>query len=219
MEVEKKITEKIKSFQKEIIESLKEESIEVYLFLKTQLETTDITKNYLYQFVYRHFYGMKRAGLTDKFYEEYFRTIEEYKNKPEFFKLETTIQNFKELKSRSRKGKEVESFQFSFLTKLSHSINPNNPIYDKYVCKACDISHQYISDPNKKLESLLKAYKQIEDIYLNIAKHNSLSEVVNEFEKKFTSKEISLTMKYDFIFWQAGKVFESHEKKVERLTS
>ncbi|MDP2384908.1 MAG: hypothetical protein Q8M29_00930 [Bacteroidota bacterium] len=212
MTTEKDIAQRINIYRKDIIESLKQESIEVYLFLKSQLETTDITKNYLYQFAYRHFYGMNRAGLTEKFYEEYFKILEEYKNNSKAFKLEKAIEYFGKFNSINRKG-EKKSLQFSFLTKLSHSINPDNPIYDKYVCKACGIKQYYISDTNKKLESLLLAYKQIGDIYSKIAKENSLLEVLKEFDKKFNNNEISLTMKYDFIFWQAGKVLESQEIK------
>lgn len=206
MQSTKDIVGKINLLQVDIIKSFKQESIDVYLFLKSKLDTTDVTYNHLFQYVYRHFYGMNRAGLTDQFYKEYFKTLEKYKNKPESFNLEKAIKRFLEFNSRTRKGKEEKSLQFSFLTKLSHSINPKNPIYDQFVCKACGISQYYDSGKSKKIERLLDAYKKIESIYLSITKENLLSQVVKEFDENFNTEKLTTTMKYDFIFWEAGKL-------------
>jgi len=210
------IVENINLLKENIIKSFKQESIDVYLFLKAELKTTDVTCNHLFQYVYRHFYGMNRAGLTDNFYKEYFKTLEKYKNKPELFNLERVIKQFLDFNSRNRKGKEEKSLQFSFLTKLFHSINPKNPIYDKFVCKACGISQYYTSEENKKIKSLIVAYEKIESIYSSITKENSLSELIKEFDKNFNTEKLTLTMKYDFIFWEAGKLLDNVKTKPNR---
>lgn len=208
------IAQHIKISQNDIIQSLKQEYIDVYLFLKSELEKeTTITNNYLFQFVFRSFYGMNRAGLTSKFYEEYFETLEKYKRKPESFNLKKVALEFLDFKSIKKKNEEKKSLQFSFLTKLYHSINMDMPIYDKYVCKTCGLSQNYILDESRRLESLLNAYGKIEEVYSTITKENLLSETVKEFDEKFKNPKMNVTMKYDFIFWQAGKLLEERKKK------
>ena len=63
-----------------IFNSLHIESIEVYRFLiKRFRETDDITKDEVYQFLYRSFYRIDNAGLTKEFKNEYFKILQEYR--------------------------------------------------------------------------------------------------------------------------------------------
>ena len=206
MKAPKNIVDDINNNRVNIINSLKQESIVVYQFLQSELNKKDIavTNNHLFQFVFRHFYGMNRVGLTDDFYLKYFGFLEEFRNKPQEFKLDKMVEDFYALNTIKRKKKEKKSLQFSFLTKLYHSVNPTKPIYDKYVCLASGISQYYISNKKNKITKLLKAYEYLEKLYEQIDKDNSLSAILEMFDKKFEGHEINKTMQYDFIFWKAG---------------
>lgn len=56
----------------QIVKNIRQESVDVYRFITKQFETTDVSGNYLFQFVYRSFYGMDVAGLSEKFKKRYF---------------------------------------------------------------------------------------------------------------------------------------------------
>ena len=65
------LIEFIENNSTEIIENIDFESIEVYNFLKSQFEMSNVTENYLFQFVFRSFYRLDNAGLTPKFKIEF----------------------------------------------------------------------------------------------------------------------------------------------------
>ncbi len=62
-----KVIVKIMGKKQEIIKKLTQESIDVYLFLKREFKKGKITNNTLFQFVYRAFYTLDSAGLTEEF--------------------------------------------------------------------------------------------------------------------------------------------------------
>ena len=61
------IVEMIKDNEDEMINRISYESLDVYMFLKKEFEKSDVRKNYTFQFVYRSFYRLDNAGLTEEF--------------------------------------------------------------------------------------------------------------------------------------------------------
>jgi len=211
MKKDKEIIEYIKSSHKEIIESLKQESIDVYLFLKSEFKKEEpITKNFVFQFLYRSFYRMDNAGLTDEFNNKYFELLEKHRKKSRSFELKKNIIEFSKIKTKKNK----ESLQFSFFTKLYHTIDNSQPIYDSKVCKACGIGQKYyIRNQEERINKLLNDYNDIKKLYARIEEKHSLAETITFFNNHFKNPDISKIMLYDFIFWQAGKLLEDKEKK------
>lgn len=198
----KKIIKDIESKRKLIIKNLKYESIETYIFLQSELKKDkELTKNYLFQFIFRSFYKLDNAGLTDGFKEQFFVYFQKYRSCPDKFDLKSAIVEFSKLKTIQGK----ESIQFSFFTKMYHSINVKKPIYDKEVAKVFGFPRYYVSNVEKRIERLLYQYQIIEGTYERIAKEQELENIITDFDNKFKSN-MPLTMKYDFIFWQAGKL-------------
>src|SRR3989344_1065163 len=64
-----KVVEEILSKEDEILKNIGKESISVYLFLKNEYKKGNIKNNNLFQFVFRSYYGLDRAGLGDKLKE------------------------------------------------------------------------------------------------------------------------------------------------------
>jgi hypothetical protein len=62
----------IDTHRDQVIENLDPESIDVYVFLSRRFSEVDISKDRLFRFVFRSFYRMDSAGLTDEFKTEYF---------------------------------------------------------------------------------------------------------------------------------------------------
>ncbi len=59
-----------------IIDNLAQESIDAYIFLKTQFDVTeDIRTHYLFHFVFRSFYRLDNAGLSSEMKQEYCKPL------------------------------------------------------------------------------------------------------------------------------------------------
>jgi len=197
-----------------IVNAIKFESIETYVFLQKEFNSKrKINENHLFMFVYSSFYGMKRAGLIDAFYVLYFSLMEEYKNNSAAFNFKKEVTKFSKLKLRKRKKNTEPSNQFSFLTKLHHTIDNSKPIWDKHVCKTCEI-YQY-----HPIDKQIVDYNKIEKLYKDIQKNEELDEIVKEFKVKFKNYSINNTMIYDFIFWQCGKIINQMPKKKKKTTN
>ena len=82
----------IESRSSEIIQSISQESIDVYQYLSSQLNKTNVNTDYFYQFVYRSFFRLENAGLTDDFKLKYFELLESYKKRKDFNYLEILSQ-------------------------------------------------------------------------------------------------------------------------------
>jgi len=183
-----------------IISDLKDESIAVYAFIKSQIknEPISLSKNYLFQFIFLNYYGLDRIGFSDEFLKDFFEVFEQYRKKPDKFDLIETVKRFYEYDINDKKN-----YQFSFFTKLYHTIDTSKPIYDSNVCRAIGLK---LLKKDNKLDQLIERYGQICDLYNRIKKEKSLSSTIKKFDNRFKKNGISFNMKLDFIFWQTGKL-------------
>ena len=196
-----KLTEKINEQSNEIIDNLDYESINVYKFLKDEFKKSDVTKNPVFQFVFRSFYRLDMAGLTKEFKTEYFKIMETSKTKGyNISEILRKLYAFENIKGQ-------ENIQFSFTTKMINMLNDKEPIYDNLVAKKFKMrrpNHYLTYD--EKVKKYLTDYETIKHSYDKIKKENLLERVVKDFDKKFINNELSFTKKLDFIFWSAGKL-------------
>ena len=200
------IIEFIESNSTEIVENIETESIEVYSFLKEQFEKSNVTGNYLFQFVYRNFYRLDNAGLTSQFKTEYFKILEENRNNKifHFDEILKRLYNFP-----NRKGQ--NTLQFSFVTKMLNTIDNKMPIYDSEVAKMFSVSRPNSTDFEKKLDLYLEQLNVIQESYEQIINHNKLPNVSQRFDEKFKSHNLDEMKKLDFIFWSAGKIKKKYQ--------
>lgn len=197
----KKIIDFIEENSDEIVENIEFESIVTYNFLKKQFADFDVRKNYLFQFVYRSFYRLDNAGLTSEFKNEYFIILEEYRNQ-NFFNFSDVLQRLYEIPSR----RGLNTFQFSFTTKMLNMIDEQMPIYDSEVAKTFGFIRPYTPSFDKKLDIYLNQYEVIKDAYLEILNKHLLPKTNICFDEKFKEYKINEIKKLEFIFWSAGKL-------------
>lgn len=203
----REIANLIEQYSVEIISNLERESIDVYQFLKEGFENSDVTQNYLFQFVFRSFYRIDNAGLTPEFKKEYFKIMEQNRNEKQF--------DFKRVFKRlyilpDRKGQ--NTLQFSFVTKLFSIIDNTLPVYDSKVAEMFSFSKPYQSDFDIKVERFLIQYEVIKRSYTEISNLNLIPKAGKLFDLSFANHGLTETKKLDFIFWSAGKL-----KKLEKL--
>jgi hypothetical protein len=212
MKTEIEIIELINSQGKEIIESIKPESVRIYLSLKLSVEKKfNIKEDMLFQFAFLSHFRMKRKDFPKKYCEQYFHILEKCRKEPSLFKLDEKADYFLNAHFLRRKKDKKKSSRFPSVIRLHHFLDNSKPLYDMYVFKTCGIP-QYFYSCNAKLNELLDVYQKIENLYLSLTKNNSLLAIIGDFDKKFNYPVMDISMKYHFIFSQAGKLSEKKDK-------
>lgn len=203
-----KLINRVRKVPDEILNKFDRESIDVYNFLISEFQKSDVTKNYFFQFVFRSYYRLDNAGLTTEFKSRFFELMEENRNNKsvEIEDLLRELEKYpriKEIKKEEDKG----SFQFSFATKLINTIDPTYPIYDSKVSKAI-IGTVYNPSGNfaRKLEVYRARHEVIRNTYSYILESKSFSDLFSSFDNSFPDNGLSDLKKLDFIFWSYGKL-------------
>ena len=208
MKKTREITDWIENNSTEIIENIDQESVDVYNFLKTEFNKSNVNENHLFQFVFRSFYRIDNAGLTPEFKKEYFKILEQYRNEKQFdfAKVLRRLYSFP-----NRKGQ--NTLQFSFATKMFNTINDSMSIYDSEVARMFSMSRPYQSEFEIKLDKYLNQLDKIQTTYEQIIEQNLLPKTTRLFDQEFKNSKLSEMKKMDFIFWSAGKVKTRLTKK------
>jgi hypothetical protein len=199
----------INSKAQEIVANISTESIDVYNFLTAQYAKTDVTTNFLFQFVYRSFYRLDNAGLTAQFKTEYFNIMQAYRP-IEHFDFSTILRRLYDI--QNHKGQ--STFQFSFVTKMQNTIFDDKPIYDSEVARMFSFGQpKYGICFDDKLAFFLEQLQVIQQTYTTIIKNNSIQEAITSFDTKFQGNNLVPIKKLDFIFWCAGKIIRNFHQK------
>jgi hypothetical protein len=191
----------IENHSTEIIENIDQESIDVYNFLKIEFKKSNVNENHLFQFVFRSFYRIDNAGLTPEFKKEYFKILEQNRNKKQF-DFEKVLRRL--FSFPNRKGQ--NTLQFSFATKMLNTIDDKMPIYDSEVAKIFSLSRPYQTEFGIKLDKYLDQLDKIQNGYEQIVEKNLLPKTIGLFDQVFKDNKLSEMKKMDFIFWSAGKI-------------
>jgi len=197
----KEIAITIESNALQIINNIDFKSISFYNFLKSEFGKSDVTENYIFQSVFRSFYGLDNVGFSEEFKRDYFKLIERYRNQQDidvenvFIDLHR-IQNFK--------GK--DAVVFSFVSKLICTIDDTSPIYDKEVCRVFSFAQPIHKDLSTIIDILRNQLKLVQDTYLEMIHSNLIPKTITLFDSKFSGNDLSMIKKLDFIFWSKGKL-------------
>jgi len=194
----KKITHLIVEKYTDILSNLDPESVSVYLFLKDEYEKGGINDNFVFKFVFRSFYRLDNAGLTDEFKKIFFNLLD-YKQTD----LKYILLRLYEIPTLKNKN----TIQFSFATKLIHTVDNNAPIYDLNVGK---IISKIVSGKNRdeKIQSCLEIYNSLKELYEKLLENEDIKKVILNFRSKFNVDTERMTGPkiLDFIFWSLGQI-------------
>ncbi len=210
MEQNKKISDWINENKIDIIQNIDYESVEVFKFLTNEYNNSDVSENFLFQFIYRSYYRLDLAGLSKEFKTEYFKIMQEfrYTGNIDILEIIEKLYNFENLRG-------LKSIQFSFATKLANTIDKNIPIYDSQVCKVFNFSRPNQKDLDKKIASYFEQLSIISSTYNDIIDKDSIKETLILFNGRFDNTNSEMK-KLDFIFWSAGKLINKTEK-IEKI--
>lgn len=149
--------------------------------------------NDTFQREYKIFYRLNTAGLSDEQKQRYFELLS---NKVD--RLETILDELYKMPTR----KNLHSIQFSFATKLLHTLDADQPIYDSNVGKMFNLK---VAGSNKeqKIRSRLEIYNFLKNAYRSLLSDSRIMSLISEFREEFGYDEddMSDTKVLDFIIW------------------
>jgi hypothetical protein len=99
------------------------------------------------------------------------------------------------------------SMQFSFATKLLHTIDNRKPIYDTEI-GSLTYSKPKRSDKNTEIQAYIELYNNLERLDAELLKNDKIQSVISKFRIKFRvdNEKISDIKSLDFILWSLGKI-------------
>jgi hypothetical protein len=187
-----------------IVEGIGEEAVDVYCFLREQCTRGSVTSNRVFQFTYRSFYRLDNAGLKPAFKKRYFELMEAEAGKEtiDIAGLARSLSCIENLKGQS-------TLQFSFVTKLASTLNPQYPVYDSQVASVFGFRAPYNYKAfETRLAEYLTHYSEIRTTYSEILASRALEVPLRLFRKSYApaAQMVNDIKALDFIFWSAGKL-------------
>jgi hypothetical protein len=205
MEEFNRIIKEIDEKQDDILSELTLESIAVYSFLKNEYAKGNILNNLVFQFVFISYYGLDIARLSGEIKSRFFELLAQKQTN-----LELILSKLYEIPTL--KGE--NTIQFSFATKLLHTIDNDKPIFDSNVEKSTNIKLRG-SDKDTKIRSRIEAYDSLEKLYAKLKEDDKTKRLISNFRLKFkvNDEKISDTKVLDFIMWSLGRLLEKLKKE------
>lgn len=177
-------------------------SLDSYVFIQREFEKGSIVDNSDFKRVYENFYRLTMAGLTPEWKEAYFKTLDSRETN-----LEKILNHLYEIPNR--KGQ--NSIQFSFATKLIHTIDNTKPIFDSFIGKMVGQKPKGKTKEDK-MQSCGKVYDVLQEVFASALKDDALLRILEEFRGKFGlsgERNISDEKIFDFLLWGLGKLKEN----------
>jgi len=157
--------------------------IDTYLDLLRRFGRVDVAQDPKFQSAYKIYWGLTTARLSKAFCAAYFELMEGLKGKPAPYIREVVLHLYQI--STHKSGK--KSLQFSFASKLIHTIQPHRPIYDSMVVSFYRFK---VPNPTKsfdaRLRSLLSSYDFLCTEYENVLRDGLLQQSITRFRHEFS---------------------------------
>jgi len=146
-----------------------------------------------FQREYKTFYRLNTAGLSDEQKQRYFELMSS-----KVSKLEVILDELYKLPTR----KDAHSIQFSFATKLLHTLDVDQPIYDSNVGTMFNLKVAG-NTKEQKIKSCLEIYNFLKNTYRSMLSNGKIRSLISAFREEFGYDESNMsdTKVLDFLIW------------------
>lgn len=191
------IVKSINENQIEIIENISEESVEVYCWIQRNFHDRGIIGNYAFQYLFKNYYHLTQPlnALSEEWLQQYFELLDKFRNKKSF----DFDEDFISLYMIPDKN-DNHNIQFSAITKLIHTIDPNFPIYEGHIINIFGLSNTHGGDYYDRLIEYTHHLNIITKYYNQILKQHYLDPPIKLFKRAFHRSKLTDTKILDFIF-------------------
>jgi hypothetical protein len=171
-----------------------------YLILLTRLPVVDVRRDSRFQRDYISCWKLNAARLSGDFRIAYFRLMQELRGQDKV-DIEAVTRSLFQVPTH-KSGR--RSIQFSFSSKLVHTLDPHRPIYDVMVRRFFSLPEP---GPTKtfeaRLQLLLKSYRFLRNEHKRILGQNLLQASIDPFRDIFRLPEIYTDEKIiDTLIWR-----------------
>ena len=172
--------------------------LDSYLFIKEKFDKGELDDEF--KETYLTFYRLNGAGLSEEFKKRYFEILSEKATNLKYVLLE--------LYNAVSNERTPHKVHLSFASKLLHTVDNNNPIFDTNVCNVLGMKMKQIKDPDEKIEDRIRMHKELQKIYSETLFDSMVKKTISEFRSKFNLEEsrISDVKILDFFLWILGKM-------------
>ena len=185
---------KILNNQKAIIEKLPPKMLNTYYWLQDNLYLRNVSSDAEYK---RKFSGYYRMRFVSKQYRD------------RFFSLFEAIKNDTKLSfvDVAKQLSQVDGrHEFSFISKMLHTIDPNRPIYDSQVDQALHIHRTYAPTIALQIQQAEEILTQIFFVYQRLEASAEMVKPLAAFDQIIPSRSMSIAKKLDFLLWALGGI-------------
>lgn len=183
----------ISTFQQTILSSTTSEEVSEYDWLRQNLGQAHTTA---YQQRFRGFWAMNRAQLSSGFYATYFEFLKT--RKP------PTLESLcRELYDSSARRNGTRALQFSFATKLLHTLDPTLPIYDSKVARFFLFEAPSSDRPAPERIGRLTAFHDfLRAEYARVINRRQLATAIDAFRQRFKPQQHTDEKILDWLIWK-----------------
>ncbi len=195
----------IKRWKEKIFNELVKDkkSFDDYKFIISKFESGNITNNSEFKKVYRRFYVLNRGGLGEKLIDRYFWLLQ--KRETDIEKVLTELSKIPRLNGKP-------AVLLSFASKLIHTIDNSQPIYDSRVAKIFNIKlNDNIKDINERIDDRLRAYNFLKKEFKDVLANQEIKKIIQDFKQKLEVNIGDVKM-LDFILWKLGGIVIKSKK-------
>lgn len=169
-----------------------EESIRVYEWLEAHKEEPE---NPVFQFVFRSYYRIDNAGLTSAWKVRYFEFLDQREGG-----LGTILEGLYHIPTTRK----LKSLQFSFATKLLHTLDSRRPIYDSKVAELLGLPVKKGKDFAANIDTCVAVYEELREAQQQLLRDDGIKNQVAALKALYKSR-ISNEKALDFLLWSAAK--------------
>jgi hypothetical protein len=169
-----------------------EESIRVYEWLESHKEKPE---NPVFQFLFRSYYRIDNAGLTSDWKVRYFEFLSQRERS-----MKTILEGLYHIPTK----KKVKSVQFSFATKLLHTLDTSQPIYDSKVAELLGLPVKKGKDFAANINTCIAVYENLREAQQQLLSDEGIKNQIAALKDGYNS-QISDEKALDFVLWSASK--------------
>jgi hypothetical protein len=185
--------------------------IDPYVWLLGALPNLNIAQDQEFQRVYRRYWQLNPARLSEGYLAAYFGHLEQLKFQPEHVTVEGVARHLLPVPTH---GNGRQSLQFSFASKLVHMLNPEQPVYDSMVESFFFLPTGGANETTEqKIARLLISYEFLRAEYGRVLEQGLLAQAIAQFRMRFgvnagyTDRKIIDTLIWKFVgFLKGGAV-------------
>lgn len=153
-----------------------------------------------YQARYKLYWSMNAARLCPEFYSRYFGILSHLIDDgggamPSIGELALELYDVR------TQGNGRKSIQFSFASKLLHTVNPSLPIYDSMVARFYFFEPRISGKPADRIGDLVMFYDFLKEEYARILRGGILAVAIEAFKEEFKTEHHSDEKIIDSMIW------------------